>query len=94
MQISWQLTALAFFDQLSTNDRGKIEQQLERLAKDWDQQEPRRERLTGLSSKDGHSIFSLRAGPDFRVLFYRPRDRILVVDIVRHSQIERLRSGR
>jgi hypothetical protein len=95
MQISWELTALAFFDQLSGLDRKRIEQSLERLAKNWNQQERTNlKKLVGLSSKEGHVLLQLRAGQDLRVLLYRDGDRIVVVDVVRHSQIERLRSGR
>jgi hypothetical protein len=95
MQISWELTAVAFFDQLSGQDRRRIEQSLSRLASNWNQQERTHlKKLTGLTSKDGHSMLELRAGKDLRVLLYRQGDRIVVVDIVRHSQIERLRSGR
>jgi hypothetical protein len=86
MDVSWELTARAFFDQLSNRDRNAIEQSLARLANNWDQLQPTHLRkLTGLSSKDGSSLLELRAGPDLRVLLYRLGQRIVVVDIVRHS---------
>jgi hypothetical protein len=95
MEISWELTARAFFDQLSSREQRAIEKSLGRLANNWDQQQRTNlQQLRGLRSKDDHSLLQLRAGPDLRVLLYRQGQRIFVVDIVRHSQIEHLRSGR
>jgi hypothetical protein len=90
MKVSWELTALSFFDQLPRREQAVVERAVLRLADNWDQSHLRR--LKGLSSKDGRSLLELRAGPDLRVLLYRHGQRIVVVDILRHSQIERLRS--
>ena len=80
---------------LPSRDRNAIEQSLVRLANNWEQlQRTHLQKLSGLSSKHGHSLLQLRDEPDLRVPLYRVGERIVVVDIVRHSQIERLRSGR
>jgi len=93
MQVSWESAARAFFDQLSKREQTLVERSLTRLANNWEQRECRHllQRLRDLASKDGHPIFQLRVGRDLRVLLYR-QGQLMVVDIVRHGQIEGLRS--
>lgn len=94
MQVSWELTARAFFDQLSKREQMLVERSVTRLANNWEQLEHTHlQKLKGLSSKDDeHPMFQLKAGRDLRVLLYRQDQLIVVVDVLRHSQVERLRS--
>ena len=49
------------------------------------------------SERDGESLYSMRAGDDLRILFTFRNNTVVVLDVVRNSQIERLahdQSGR
>lgn len=88
MEIVWDFTAGAYFDQLSLEDRSKVVHSLKRLAADWNAFGALRlHRL----SPDEPDLFSLRVGADLRVLLRRESDLITVVDVVRHSQVDGLR---
>jgi len=91
MQVSWKLAARSFFDQLSKSQQKSVEQAVERLASDW--QPSRLQKVDGLFSEDGQPLLKLKVGQDLRVLLYRRAQTIVVVDVLRHSQIERLRSA-
>ena len=94
MQVSWDLTARAFFDQLSIRDKTAVERAVVRLVENWEQLEATHlHRLAGLASKDGCPLQVLRVGRDLRVLLYRKNERITIIDVLRHSQIERLRTS-
>jgi hypothetical protein len=40
MQVSWELTARSFFDQLSKRDQAAVERSVLRVAENWEQLEP------------------------------------------------------
>jgi hypothetical protein len=93
MQVSWELTARSFFDQLSKRDQAAVERSVQRVAENWEQLEPiELKQLIGVSDKSGRPLMVLRAGNDLRVLLYRIDQRVIVVDVLRRSQIERLQA--
>ncbi len=93
VHVSWELTARTFFDQLSKREQALVERSVLQLADNWEQLAPKHlHTLRGLSGKDGQPLLALSAGRDLRVIHYREDQHIVVVDVLRHSQIERLRS--
>ncbi len=91
MQVSWKLAARSFFDQLPKTEQRLVEQAVERLASTW--QPSRLRKINGLFGEDRQPLLQLGVGRDLRVLLYRRDQTIVVVDVLRHSQIERLRSA-
>jgi hypothetical protein len=83
MQVSWELTARAFFDQLSKHEQTLVERSVLRVADNWEQLERSHlQRLRGLSSQIGHPLLQLKAGRDLSVLLFRvtpmPASRTLI----------------
>jgi mRNA-degrading endonuclease RelE of RelBE toxin-antitoxin system len=93
MQVSWELTARSFFDQLSKRDQAAVERSVLRVAENWEQLEPTHlKQVIGVSNESGRPLMVLRVGGDLRVLLYRIDQRVVVLDVVRRSQIERLQA--
>jgi mRNA-degrading endonuclease RelE of RelBE toxin-antitoxin system len=96
MKIDWEFTAQTFFDQLPKREQDQVARSVDFVAKNWEAALMRAQ-LKALQAPDkntGNQLYSLRAGSDLRVLMFRRENSIVVVDVVRQSQIERLRSIR
>lgn len=93
MQVLWELTARSFFDQLSKRDQAAVERSVLRVAENWEQLERTHlKQLIGVTDERGRPLMMLRVGNDLRVLLYRIDQRVVIVDILRRSQIERLQA--
>jgi mRNA-degrading endonuclease RelE of RelBE toxin-antitoxin system len=88
MKIDWDFTAQTFLDQLPAHEQARVTHAVTQLGANWDGLEGKQ-----LSQVNGalSELFSLRVGGDLRVLLRRRGDTIVVVDVVRRSQIEGLR---
>ena len=64
---------------------------VKRLAEHWDALSSSSQ-VQRLRNKSGEALYSLHVGTDIRVLFVLRDDFLVVVDIVRTGQIEKLRS--
>jgi hypothetical protein len=91
-EIRWEFGAQAAFDQLDERERGVIAHALERLAKGQINEGYDIRQLIVPSA--GESLFTLRAGPDFRIVFRRQGQQIILLDIVRRAQLNGLQSLR
>ena len=87
MKIAWSLTAESYLDQLSPTERAKVTNAVAKLKTEWGKPGAELKQLAG----DQDDLFSLRVGSDIRVLVKRDDDAVIVVDVVRRSQIEGLR---
>jgi hypothetical protein len=93
MQVLWELTARSFFDQLSKRDQAAVERSVLRAAENWEHLGPTHlKQVIGVSDKNGRPLMVLRVGGDLRVLLNRIDKRVVVVDVLRRSQIERLQA--
>lgn len=87
MTQEWTFSAQSYLDQLSPEERGKVLHALEGLSMDEPQTTHRLKRLSGADE-----LYALRVGADLRVLLRRQGSRVTVVDVVRRSQVEGLRT--
>jgi hypothetical protein len=94
MEVDWEYTALAAFDHFEKREREAITRAVDRLAINWDQlRATHLIRLQGPAIDPQEVIYSLRAGKDLRVLLTFKEDHLVILDIVRHSQMQRLGAG-
>jgi len=95
MNIFFDLTAQMFLDQLSPPDKEALRTAFGRLQnanalKDtYEDFEPIK-----IPNERGEPLYYLRATPDLRILVEERHNKIYIIDIVRQSQIDALRSGR
>lgn len=89
MKVDWDFTAEAFLDQLPPHERAKVVHAVQLLSTAPDESD--RAQLTKLAGIQS-DLYSLRAGSDLRVLLRKGNGTITVVDVVRRSQVEGLRS--
>ncbi len=93
MYVITESTALAVLNQLQPSDKERVNRAIERLATNWDAIAPSHvQKMERLVSSDGKPLFSYRAFKDFRVFLYKNENEIRVVDVIRRSQLESLRS--
>ena len=88
MELEWTFSAESYLDQLPHEERSKVLHAVERLSAGWDSLH--NGRLTLLTGDQG-GLYSLRVGADLRVIVRRQENVILVIDVVRRSQIDGLR---
>jgi hypothetical protein len=93
MQIIEELTAQMFLDQLSHQEKAAVDRIFSKLSAATDISEVRgiRRLVTGFS---GRALYSVPAGKDLRVIFYVDNNQVIVVDVVRRSQLHGLQFGR
>lgn len=88
MNLEWTFTAETYLDQLPPEERAKVLHVIERLPTEWDSLgAPQLQKLSGAKEE----LYSLRVGADLRVVFRRQANVIIIVDVVRRSQIDGLR---
>ena len=88
MNVEWDFTGQAFFDQLAQDDRARVMKAVEKLAKDWDSMNF--SHVQRLKTGNDEVLYTLRVDKDIRVLFVLNENVLVVVDIVRSNQIEKL----
>ena len=84
-RLDWTFVAESYLDQLSPEERSMVLHVVEQLPAKWDSLDKDRFTLN-------ESTRYVRVGADLRVLVVRQDDVILVIDVVRRSQVEGLRS--
>ncbi len=93
MPIALSLNAISFLNQVSRTEAQRIERALERLSFNYEAlSQTHVNRLAAASDKDGHPLSSYRVSRDVRVFLFVDRQTINVVDIIRKSQIDSLKS--
>jgi hypothetical protein len=96
MKVEWQLPARMFVDQLSGEERATVLDHIYFLADYWEKQSGQLPSLKVLmtgSNYSGPRLYEYRVGTDLRAILTRPsRNTIEILDLVRRSQIEKLRS--
>ena len=96
MKVEWQLPGRMFVEQLSSRAQATLRDNIEVLAKRWEKHDPleKPSSLKVLTARNysGSPIYSFRVGTDLRVILTRRGDTIVILDLVRHSQINKLRS--
>jgi plasmid maintenance system killer protein len=81
-----------FIDQLSPHEKRVV---MRRLSALYAARTPADANLPGYGltlhqETDGEKLYSMNAGNDLRILFTFRNNTVVVLDVVRHSQIERL----
>jgi hypothetical protein len=84
MQITWQIVAQSYLDQLSAQERTRIQHAVRSAAEGWDSLD--RQHIEIMRS-DGDPVYVLRAGRDFRIFVSRKGDALEVLDIARWTQL-------
>jgi hypothetical protein len=94
MEVNWAFTARTFLDQLPKREQQQVMSSVEHAAQNWGVAlgSSRLKALQGFPKDESEQLYLLRAGHDLRVLISRRENIIVVVDVVRRSQIERLQS--
>ena len=86
VRLDWTFAAESYLDQLSPEERSKVLHAVEQLPTAWDSLETSRLQQVKCPIRD------MRVGAVLRVLVVRQGNVIMVVDVVRRSQVEGLRS--
>jgi mRNA-degrading endonuclease RelE of RelBE toxin-antitoxin system len=95
MKVDWDFTAQTYLDQLSPQEQAKVLLAVKRLESDSPQVEQSHvTKLAAASHGENGNLYSLRVGNDLRVLFRRLGKAVTILDVVRRSQIDRLRQLR
>jgi len=86
------LTPQMFIDQLSPQEKRVV---MRRLSALYAARKPADLDIPGFAltlypERDGEILYSLRAGNDLRILFTYRNNTVVILDVVRNSQIERL----
>jgi hypothetical protein len=88
MQVRWELPARMFAEQLSKREQETLYRNIELLANDW---EARSKFLKRVRTEAAGSAYTLNVGNDLRVVLARHGNTLIIVDLVRRSQLKRLR---
>jgi hypothetical protein len=94
MQVVEELTAQMFVDQLSPRERASVERVLLRLGQAKNLNEVSGIKRLATSKLDKPVYYTIPVGHDLRVVFYVEDNRIVVVDVIRRSQLRGLELGR
>lgn len=89
MQLIWELPARMFTEQLSQLERAKVRKAIEGLSNDWDPDSPH---LKLINRGEEEPIYLFKTGMDFRAVLKREDAKLIVIDVVRRSQIDSLRT--
>ncbi len=96
MEIEWQLPALMYAEQLSAKAQATLKQNLGILAHQWERLEAPRKpgSLKAITTPNypGPPTYSFRVGTDLRVILTLRDGKIVILDLVRNGQINKLRS--
>ena len=96
MKVEWQLPARMFVEQLSSRTQATLRDNIEILAKRWERHAPSEKpsslKVLTTKNRSGSPIYSFGVGTDLRVILTLRGDTIIVLDLVRNSQINKLRS--
>jgi hypothetical protein len=90
MQIVWELPARMAAEQLSQREKEKLAQSVQLLVADWSNKAVA---LKVIGSGGSGSVYSFRVGQDVRVILTRRAASLVILDVVRNSQIEKLASA-
>jgi hypothetical protein len=88
MQIEWELPARMFIEQLSKRAQDTLAHDVQSLAEEWDWKS---NRLKLVGKGRSGSVYSFRVGTDLRVILTRRGNTLVILDLVRNSQINKLR---
>jgi hypothetical protein len=94
--VEWELPASNFKEQLSKSEQNEVASVLEHLFTGLAEEgaDHAKENLTEVLLSDGRRVDIAQAGADLRVIIEIRDGKITVVDIVRHSQLAKLRNLR
>jgi hypothetical protein len=87
MKVVWELPARMAADQLSQREKERLAQSVQLLVADWSNEAVA---LKTIGSGGSGSVYSFRVGQDVRVILTKRAASIVILDVVRNSQIEKL----
>ena len=93
MPVALSLNAISFLNQIPRAEAQRIERALERLSANYDLlSQSHVRRLIGTENQSGHLLSSYRVAHDVRAFIYVDQGVINVVEIIRKSQLDSLKS--
>ena len=95
MKLEWRLPAKMFVQQLPSREQTKLMYKVETIKQELEAGGPRAGRKSIVLRKGENQqspIYEIRAEPNLKVIYTIEHDKVVIIDVIRETQIDKLRS--